>query len=61
MTDEVKVFTLMHRAPLDRLTRGRVALIGDAAHNMLPSKQHLFSVFATFRGRVELAGKFATD
>lgn len=35
-TAGVKRWALMHRAPLPTWTRGRVALLGDAAHPMLP-------------------------
>lgn len=38
MIDEAKVFTLIHRPPLGRLTKGKLALVGDVAHNMLPTK-----------------------
>jgi len=34
-TPEVKKYTQMKRTPLDRLTRGKAILIGDAAHPML--------------------------
>lgn len=37
-TPEVKMYTQMKRTPLDRLTRGKVVLIGDACHPMLLSK-----------------------
>jgi hypothetical protein len=41
MTDEIVEFTLMHTTPLDRLVRGKVVLIGDAAHIMLPSSKRV--------------------
>ena len=34
---EVKVYTQMWRDPLERLTRGRAVLVGDAGHLMLPT------------------------
>ena len=34
----MKKYTQMKRTPLDRLTRGKVVLIGDACHPMLLSK-----------------------
>jgi hypothetical protein len=35
---EVKMYTQMKRTPLDRLTKGKAVLIGDACHPMLLSK-----------------------
>ncbi|KAF2444615.1 putative salicylate hydroxylase [Karstenula rhodostoma CBS 690.94] len=36
LADDVKVWPLLFDDPLPRYTRGRVILIGDAAHTMLP-------------------------
>ena len=35
--DVGKVYTLMDHDPVDKMTRGRAVLIGDAAHPMLPT------------------------
>ena len=35
--DDVKVYNLSCRPPLDRYTKGKALVIGDAAHTMLPS------------------------
>ena len=33
----MKVYTVGYRDPLPRITKGKLVLIGDAAHPMLPS------------------------
>ena len=33
----VKVYTLMDHDPLDKMTRGKAVIVGDAAHPMLPT------------------------
>ncbi|KAL9085889.1 MAG: hypothetical protein Q9165_007372 [Trypethelium subeluteriae] len=35
--DEMKVYTLGWREPLERMVRGRCVLVGDAAHPMMPT------------------------
>lgn len=35
--EEVKYFTVMFHEPLERISRGKAVLIGDAAHPMLPT------------------------
>ncbi len=35
--DDVKVYTIMDHAPLSCVSRGKIVLIGDAAHPMAPS------------------------
>lgn len=37
MIDEVKLFKVMHHQPLERISRGKACLVGDAAHSMLPT------------------------
>lgn len=37
--DFMKVYTVGYRDPLPRITKGKVVLIGDAAHPMMPSMQ----------------------
>jgi len=33
----MKAYTFGHQDPLPRITKGKVVLIGDAAHPMMPS------------------------
>jgi 2-polyprenyl-6-methoxyphenol hydroxylase-like FAD-dependent oxidoreductase len=35
--DFMKVYTVGYQDPLPRITKGKVVLIGDAAHPMMPS------------------------
>jgi 2-polyprenyl-6-methoxyphenol hydroxylase-like FAD-dependent oxidoreductase len=36
--DFMKIYTIGYRDPITRMTNGKVVLIGDAAHPMMPSK-----------------------
>ena len=57
MTDEVKVYTLMTRPPLDRYTNSKAVILGDAAHVMLPS--HTQGAGITFEDAAALEVLFA--
>lgn len=43
LASDVKVFTLFKREPLDRLTRGKAVVVGDAAHVLQVS--HTWSLY----------------
>lgn len=38
--DFMKVYTIGYRDVLPRIIKGKVVLIGDAAHPMMPSMEH---------------------